>query len=385
MTTKTKGKTATLDTRELREALQQVNCVKARKDLPVLSTTKVEFANNKATLTTADLERSIKVEIKCVNSEDFSVLLPRKTTEKFLAGGNGKVSITQGNSQKTATLTRDDMGEFSIPTSLVSDFPLMPPVPDNLQWHSIDGRWLCSMLRIVSTASCANEISRLILTGIACNDGRIAAADGFRLHTLFDSRLDFGLGDKQAIIPLETIILINKLFRQAETLEIAFGYKEEKTLSGNTVYPNYVYFKSGNTLMFSQLILGNYPSYEQLIPDKYNCKASFSAPLLLQRLGMMNEDTLLGGIVRYAFETTEQGEQVCSLSASVEDEGEYHLTCPVKFEGEEATIALAYKYIASALKPFSMCTLEITAPSSPCKFTGDIEGLIITIMPMFVQ
>ncbi len=384
MTTKTETKKATLDTAELRDTLQKVNTIKPNRQLVALSYASVEFADGKATITANNLSEIVKVTIDSDNTDNFSILLPRKTTEKFLTGGNGRVSITQGNSQKMATLSRDGIGELNIATPLVSDFPPSRPMPDNLGWHTIDAKKLCSIMRIVATA-CATEESRPILTGVACNDGRIAAADGFRLHVYQDAMLVFGLGDKQAIIPLQTVVLMDRLFRKAETVDIAFEYKEDISLSGTKVYPNYVYLKSGNVLMLSQLIQGNYPQYEKLIPDKFDCKASFSTPLLGQRLSMIDPLIVHGGIVRYIFETDEQGKQVCSLSGGSEDEGRYFLTCPIKFEGKESKIAFNYKYIIEAIKPFSMCSLEITSPSSPGKITGDIEGLTITIMPMFVN
>jgi len=382
--TKIATKSATMDTRELRESLQRVNCIPRHRELTVLTPAMIEFAHRKAIITTTDLERVIKTEINSTNSEDFSILLPRKTTEKFLTGNNGKVSITQDDNHQLSTLCRDGIGDLNLITPAITDFPPLPPMPDNLEWHSIDSKWFCSMLRIVSTA-CASELSRPVLSGVAFNDGKIAAADGFRLIVFRDNRLAFGLDEKQAIIPLETTILMNKLFRKEETIEISFKSKEETSLGTTRVTPTNVYFKSGNTLMSSTLIQGNYPAYEKLIPDQFNCKASFSAPLLAQRLKMIDDVAINSGIIRYIFETSELGEQVCSLSATIEDESKYHLSCPVKFEGSEVKIAFNYKYVMEALKPFSMCALEITAPSAPGKLTGDIEGLIVVIMPMFVQ
>ena len=384
MTTKTETKSATLNTKELREALQKVNLIPTHKPLPITSNVLVDFSNGKAVLTTTNMEMVASVEVSSTNTGSFSILLPRKTTEKFLTGGNGKVSIEYDEPHNQIILSRDDVGTLNFVANRVSDFPPNLPNPDNLAWHSIDGKWFCSMLRIVSTA-CATEDSRPILTGVACNNGSIAAADGFRLKVLQDNRLDFGLGDKQAIIPLDTIILTDKLFRKSETIEVAFEYKETPSFGDNLIYPNFVHFKSSNILMSSQLIIGNYPKWEQLIPDKYNCKASFSAPVLAQRLGLMDDMVLYSGVVRYVFTTRKDGVQECSLSGGAEDEGQYHLTCPVKFEGDEAKIAFAHKYMADAIKPFSMCTFEVTSSSSPGKLTGDIEGLTVVIMPMFVQ
>ena len=377
-------KEATLDTKELREAIQQVAYLAVNKRLPVLSNIKTEFINGKAILTTNDLERIVRVEIDSTNNDDFSVLLPRNATEKFLTGANGKVSVTSIG-DKSVGLSREDIGRLNLTTFLVSDYPSTPLIPDNLEWHSIDSRWLCRMLRIVSTA-CATEETRPILTGINFRDGAIAAADGFRLVVLKDDRLSFGLGDKEANVPLKTIALITKLFGRAETVEIAFSSKTENTPSGIEETPQYIYARAGGVLVISSLIQVAFLQYQNLIPNRFECKATFSAPLLSQRLSMIERDALPSDIVRFSFKITKQNEQVCSISAKMDEgEGDYHFPCPVKFEGKEAKIAFNHEYITEAIKPFSVCSLELTSTSSPGKITGDIDGLTIVVMPMFVQ
>jgi DNA polymerase III sliding clamp (beta) subunit (PCNA family) len=66
------------------------------------------------------------------------------------------------------------------------------------------------------------------------------------------------------------------------------------------------------------------------------------------------------------------------------DTPEYDMSSPCKVE-QEGKIAVDYKYLLEAIKPFSMCVIELTNLSSPMKITGDIEGLTVIVMPMFVQ
>ncbi len=377
MTTKLEGKTNTaiLGTKVLREAMQRVNLVKPNKESPIYSYALVECTAGRTTITAINLERSIKVEIPTTNNDTFSMLLPRKTTEKFLIGGNGETTITQDNTPNISTLSRDGIGSLTLNTPKVEDFPIPKAIPKNLQWKELDGKWFCSMLPIVVT-SCAKELSRPILTGVACKDGEMASADGFRLTYLKDERLSFGLGDKQGIIPSETINMIIKLFGKEKSLEVAFENSDNA--------PHFVYFKSDKTLLCAELIQGAYPQYELLIPNDFNCKASFSAPLLAQRLNLLDDYMLMSNVARFMFGTL-KGEQLCSIRAGIEGEGQYSLSCPVTYTGDAAKIAFNYQYIIDAVKSFSMCHLEISSPSSPGKLTGDIEGLIIVIMPMFVE
>jgi len=370
---------ATVNTKDLREALQKVNSVARFKQLPVLDNTHITFSNGKAILTTTDMERMVKVTIDSTNTEQFSILLPRKTTEVFSQGNNGSISIETKDS-KEISLSRDGLGSYNFIQDKVSDFP-KTEYENTTSWHKIDAKWLCGMLQIIAVAT-AKEDSRPVLNGVLCSDGKMAAADGFRLASLIDKRLAFGLGDKQVIIPLDTVTLLLKLFRKVDEIEIAF---EMQVASLDE--PRRIHIKSGNVLLISELTQGSYPKWEQLIPSSFDCRVSFSVPLLLQRLNMMDEKMLYSGIVRYDFHHKEDTEEhECSISTKIEDTGNYSLTCPVKIETkDEGKIAFNYRYVIDAIKPFSMCNLELTSISSPGKFTGDIEGLIIVVMPMFVQ
>ncbi len=105
---------------------------------------------------------------------------------------------------------------------------------------------------------------------------------------------------------------------------------------------------------------------------------------------MISEQEISSHIVRFIFHTLETQEQICSIAATIElgndkSDSDYELSCPIKLESSEGKIAFNHKYVMDAIKPFSMCNLEIQSPSSPGKFTGDIEGLTIITMPMFVQ
>lgn len=378
MTTKEATKIATMETKELREALQKANFVKSHGGLPVLSNALIECIDGKTTITTTDMERTVRITIDSTTNGIASTLLPRKTTSIFLNGANEKVSITKGKTEQQITLSREDIGDMSVTVPLTKHFPpIPPPIPKNADWHTLDAKWFCSMLSIVSIAS-ANE-SHPVLNGVAFNDGAIAAADGFRLTVLKDNRLAFGLKGKQVIVPLDTINLVVKLFRKEKTLEMRFES------SNSSLETRYVHFRVGNVTLTSELIQGTYPNYEQLVPNNFGCKASFSSPLFLQRLSMIDTNAIYNGIVRYSFETTKTNEQICSIVSGNEDDGKYRISCPVKFEGLEAKIAFNHKYMIEATKPFSMCNLEITSPSSPGKITGNIDGLTIVVMPMFVE
>lgn len=370
---------ATMSIENLRDALQKVSLIKGKK-LPVLSNALLEFADGKAKLAATDSERAVVVEIDSTNDGMSPILLPIKTTTRFAQGANGNVVIEVGKSPQKVSLSREGVGDFNLTVSPTKDFPPMPHA-DNLEWHTLDAKWFCQMLRIVAIA-CSKKENRPVLTGVSFKDGAIVAVDGSRLVVLRDKRLTFGLGDKQIIVPLDTVNIIPRLFAKETSLEISYEVGQTNPDIQR------VYFRAGNTTLVSQLIQGTYPDYTKLIPEEFICKVSFSVPLMSQRLGMIDTKTLNAGIVRLVFQKTEpHNEHECLITGgNIEGDGEYLLRLPVKIETEKVgKIAFNYSYVMDAIKPFSVCDLEITSVASPGKFTGDIEGLTIVVMPMFVQ
>jgi DNA polymerase-3 subunit beta len=359
---------ATLEVTKFREALQKVKLVQKSRSLPILSTTKLDFSDSKVTLTTSDLEREIQVVLDGKSDEPFSICVPYKTCEKFM---NGDGSLTLELSKLTTVkLHRDSLGECRIQTSELKDFPITK-MGDKIIWKQVDAKWFCRMLGYL-ILGCELDESRPVLTGICLEDGGMASADGFRLYVIKSDKLNFG---KRFNVPMITMKIVRQLFGKCGTLEI--GLEDKDT-------PSLVYFKSGDTVITSEITQGTFPRYQQLIPATYQCRASFSVPLMMQRLNMI--DKIQDTITRFDFHKTLLNEDECSISAKSEEEYEYALKLPVKIESNElGRIAMNYKYVVDAIKPFSKVNMEIVSPSSPAKFTGDIEELTVVVMPMFIQ
>lgn len=369
MVTETKVRQiATLKTQELVRAVEKVNLIKPTRQPPSLVNVLAQFSPGKVKLTTSDLERIIQVTLDCDCVTEFSALLPRRRLATFLKGDDGNISIeVKGQS---AIIEREGIGQFKIDhTTLVEDFPPILQYEVST-WQSIDAEYLRRMLPIALMA--ISKWGRPVLAGGCCQDGCMASADGFRLVVIQNERLTFGT-QKQVIIPGETLAIVKKLFAKDAAIEI--GIPSDRT----------IIFKAGSVEMVSQLIQGTYPNYQQLIPPSFLCKVSFSAPLMAQRLNMMDDNALNGGIARYEFAMTEKGEHECHISGGNEVEGQYSVRMPVKLDTGAGKIAFSKKYIQDVIKFFSVCSLAFTSTASPGKFTGDLEGVTIVVMPMFVQ
>jgi len=361
---------ATIDTKELRGAVTKVNYISRKgNSLPITQTdVQMVFDGEYALLTSTDLERVIKIKVKAKSTEPFIAVLNRNSLLKFLQGGNNNTTITAKKSDDII-LEREDIGKLRLETNKHTDFPPMP-TDTNLKWVEYDTKWLLRYIDYAIPACVKDNHSRPILTGIVFKNGAMASADGFRLVSIKDDKLTFNT-EVGIIVPLDTILFLKRLFKKTETINIGFNDAR-------------IHFTSGNTTLISQLIQGNFPQYEQLIPEKSVSKVTLSSPLLIQRLNMIDPTQISNGIVRYIFQAKQSG-QVCIMKSGVEDYASYELSLPSKIKGKDNKIAINHRYMLDAIKPFSLVNIELNSMEQPIKVTGDIEELTVVIMPMYVQ
>lgn len=353
-----------LETRDVREAVN--TCMVAVET----GTISIEINGSGATLKTTDLESYIKTVIPCSASEALKACIPYKSLGQFVGKGEGKV-IIEPLWDNRLTLKRPGIGMMNVHLDKsTGDFP-PEPVTLGVEWHELSTQGFCRELTILLNG-CVKDDSRPVLTAICCKDGSMSSADGFRLYEIKDDRLDFGLGEKEALMRWTTAQKIIRLFEKKDKVEI--GFVKDR-----------VCVRSGQTTLTSQLQQGAYPHYEQLIPATYQGRAVFSVPLMMERLQIINPSEITDGALRVNFLKTAKAEDVCELSVRGENV-EYELSLPAKIESAEiGKIAVQLQYVKDAIKYFSLCQMEFTSPSSPMKFTGDIQGLTVVVMPMFIQ
>lgn len=215
-----------------------------------------------------------------------------------------------------------------------------------------------------------------MLTGILLDGANeklsIASADGFRL---FHRKLEVPIPKMQAIMPGLTGMLIARIMGKKD---ITMTYCEKSESAS---------FSTDDCLIYTQLVRGTFPAYLQLIPkDEPLWTFECSSPLLEQRLNQYKPDS--AGIVRMS--RNGDGDPALKLEMGVGDSEEfsahYVSVIPATLKGEEeGRIAANQLYLTDAVRFFSSVLFKMTTPSSPITITGDVEGLLVVLMPMFVQ
>ena len=349
------------------------------RSLPGLQFMQIKSLDGKITVRSTDLEKMVWMTIAGKANENGELCVPIKLVETFTKKEKGKITLEGEAKYKRAIITGSEQGgSATLEMDAMEPKDMVPDTkfPDDSDLITVDmGPDFARTLTMASTCA-AQEDSRPVLTGILLDGDNeklsIASADGFRL---FHRKLEVPIPKMQAIVPGLTGILIARLMGKQD---ITMTYsKKSETAS----------FSTDDCRIYTQLIRGTFPAYLQLIPKEepqwtFEC----SSPLLEQRLNQYKPDS--AGIVRMSRNGDDDPALKLEMGIGDSDEFSAHYVSvvPATIKGEkEGRIAANQLYLTQAIKFFSSVLFKMTNPSSPLVITGDVEGLLVVVMPMFVQ
>lgn len=263
-----------------------------------------------------------------------------------------------------------------------SEFPIIPTIGDNNNKILVEPDTLKELIA-QATFSAAQDDSRPVLTGILSKfdkDGvTFASADGFRLSVRSAT-----LGSKLGA-PVSVIIPAKALQDVARVL----GDQEAPVEIAITENRSQVLFHLENTDIVSQLIDGNFPDFNQIVPKSYATRTIMSTNDLqnavkaasvfareasnIVRLNISSGNDMGGGKVVIASQSAETGDNVGEIDATV--------------DGEPIEIAFNARFLADVLGVLNtpQVALETSTAASPgvVKPVGR-DDFTHVIMPMHI-
>ena len=264
------------------------------------------------------------------------------------------------------------------------EFPPIPEIDEGMT-VLVDPQALRTAISRTAFAAAAED-SRPVLTGVEMKlSGSkfiMAAADGFRLAVHRGELAAEVESEASAIIPARTLTYLYRLLgNQEEPVEIAI-----------TAAKGHAMFRMPNTQVISQLIKGDFPDYDLLIPQKHETRTIFDSRELL-RATRTTAIFAKGGsnIIRMEMEPAGKDEMNARaiISAKSDEYGDNRdEITPESIEGNAVKIAFNSNYLQEALAALSpsKVALETTTSTSPgvLKLT-ESEEYVMILMPMFVQ
>ncbi len=349
----------TISRERLLEGLQAVaSAVPAKTTLPVLANLLVETTERGIRLSATDLDIAVSTEISADVETAGAITIPaRKLSEivrelppasvKISASGEQKVTIECGRAKfKLLGLPRDE-------------FPTFPSVRFNDSWRIKSGD-LQNLIQHTSFAVSTEE-SRPILNGVLWELRetfmRMVATNGHRLAKMEIPVTGSTAPPGDLIIPPKALEQIRKLFPAEEELEIARG-------------DNHLGFKSPFTAVYTRLVEGPYPNYEQVIPkdnDRYCLADKAALTSALKRMSVIASDQTHR--IKMSFNTG-----MLKFSVTTPDLGEAQDELPVKYTGDQLDIGFNATYLLEILRYMPTEEVRLTFKAPERAATIEPEG-----------
>ena len=356
---------------------QVLNVVGSKATMPILSNVLIEAEKDQISLTTTNLDLGIRCKIKAEVKETGAVTLPVKrlaTIVRELPSVDVAVDASPNHQVKLAS----GGSNFRIMGIGKEEFPPLPEFGDE-KAYSLEQGELATMLRSVAYAQSTDE-TRYILNGVYFNfkDAKLAlvATDGRRL-ALVSKEMEVPASSAGAIIlPARTVGELLRLLDKGEKVKInfndrraAFQIATDKDNSGLV----------DNVYLYSKVVEGNYPNYQQVIPKETHQRIKLERELFLQcvhRAALVCSEKSNSVKIKLSSNLLE-------ITAQSPDFGEAHESMAIGYSGPELQVAFNPAFVMDPLRALTKDEVffEVKDEVSPGVFKT-LESFICVIMPV---
>ena len=363
----------TITREKLQEGLTAVAAtVPAKTTLPVLANILLETTEKGIRLSGTDLDIAVSTEVSADVDAQGAITIPAKklaeiarelppSPVKIAAAGEQRVTLDCGRSHfKILGLPKDE-------------FPSFPAVKFKDSWRVRAG----DLRKLIDHTAFAvsTEESRPILNGVLwelrAELMRMVATNGHRLAKMEVPIATAGAPSSDLIVPPKALDQIRRLFPEDEELEIARG-------------DNHLGFRSPFTAVFTRLIEGPYPNYQQVIPkdnDKYAIADKLALTSALKRMSVIASDQTHR--IRLSF-----NQALLRFSVQTPDLGEATDELPVRYTGDPLDIGFNANYLLEILRyiPTDEVKLTFKAPERAATLEpegwSDAASYLTLVMPL---
>src|SRR3984893_13889637 len=349
----------TISREKLQERLAAVAAsIPAKTTLPVLANILLETTDKGIKLSGTDLDIAVSTEVMGDGNPAGAVTIPAKKLSeiakelppapvRMAAVGEQRVTLDCGRSHfKILGLPGDESQAFQ-------------NVKCTESWRIRSG----DLQKLISHTSFAvsNEESRPILNGVLWElkpeSMRMVATNGHRLAKMEMPIDSANAPASDLIVPPKALEQVRRLFPAEEELEIARG-------------DNHIGFRSPFTAVFTRLIEGPYPNYEQVIPkdnDRVAIADKVALSSALKRMSVIASDqthrirlSFNSGMLKFSVQTPDLGEATDELA--------------VRYTGDQLDIGFNASYLLEILRYIPTDEVKLTFKAPERAATVEPEG-----------
>ncbi len=338
--------------------------------LPILNNVLLKAEKGSLSLMTTNLEIGVVTHIRGKIEQEGSITVQAKTLSDYIALlPNENVELEL---EGQTLHVRSKKAKTSMKGVEATEFPLIPEVEANREM-TLSGATLKDALTSVAFAVAYDE-TRPEISGVCMKFSGtnlvLAATDSYRLAERAVT-LDTAVDEYQVIIPMRAAQeLIRVLGENSETVQIRSN-------------DNQIVFSVGGVTLTSRVIEGQYPDYQQIIPQEHKTKATVNTRAFANTVKQASLFCKPGSNdIQLVFDK-ERG--MIIVSATNVQVGQSEAQHEANIEGESNDIIFNHRFLQEGLQNIDTeeCVIELNANSNPGLIHPQgAEGYLYIIMPI---
>jgi DNA polymerase III subunit beta len=369
---------ATVSQQQLAHGLGMVaRAVSPRSTLPVLANVLVATDEGRLRLSATNLELGITCWIGAQIVEDGAITVPARTFADLINKlPNDQVTLNL-NSRTNSLNVRCGGSVTDIKGIDAQEFPPMP-VPELTKGMALNVSDFKEMIQQVAFSASTDEARPAlqgVLMSVEASQVTLAATDGFRISVKTAALLN-------PVAPMKVIIPARAL---SELARIASDSDDAVTM----VIPDgrgQVIFHLRNSELVSQLIDGNFPPYNAIVPRSFKTHTILSTSSFLKACEQAEIIAREGNnVIRLTVTPHSDAPGQVEISANSEQAGNSEVVVDATIDGPGVVIAFNVRFLREVLGVLKTpnVSLETNANNTPglLRPVGD-ESYLHVIMPM---
>ena len=359
---------ATCSRDELTRALGIVSRgVSTRTTVQILAGILLQASGEKLDLAATDMELSLRTSLEAQVEAEGSVVVPGRLLLELARLLPGEEVSIEHKLEEAAVEVRSGSATYRLHTYNAEDFPRLPDAAATDR-HEVDREMLLETVGRVSRSASRDE-SRPVLTGVLMRfePGKLvmAATDSYRL-SVKETATEGSVPELEAIVPARALGELVRIAQAGEGIELG-------------VHENQVVFSTGDALLTTRRIDGQFPNYRQLVPDAFDHELTLPRDELLDVVRRVAVMAQRNSPLRLRF-----AEGELTVSAQTQDVGEARESLPVSFAGEPLEIGFNAEFLRDGVESVSgeQLRLKLISPLRPAVLQGDDDDFLYLIMPI---
>ena len=328
---------------KLKQALNITERIIGRNlTLPILNNLLLSTEDNKLKISSTNLEIGINCWLIGKIQKKGSITVPAKLISDLVNNlPNKKIELKVKNQQLEL---RCEKFKAILKRLAAEDFPIIPKIKDKpiikIKGHTLKNSF-SQVVEMVSFSESRPEISGIYMN-FDKNAIKLAATDSFRLaEKNIEVKSNQQLKGQSIIIPQRTIQELIRILGEKELSTNKQGQEVEVVLSGNQVL-----FNLEEVQIISRLIEGQYPDYQQIIPDGFQTEVIVGREELINNIKIAS---LFSGKINNIKLAINSKRSLIEITAKDVDIGENKSQIETKIKGKDIEIIFNYRYLLDGL------------------------------------